>query len=104
MTMHKLKLIEIGESVGVIFPTELLTQMGLKIGAEFYVTDTPGGLRITAHNPKFEEQMHRAQKILKERHTVLRELQSVKPAPEEELAAGRDFMHDFNDTFKKLAK
>ena len=103
-TMHKLKLIEIGDAVGAIFPKELLAQMRLKKGDAVYVTETPDGLRITAYSPALEEQMRMGQKILKERYAVLRDLQSAEPAPEEELAAGRAFMHDFNDTFNKLAK
>ncbi len=72
--MHKLKLTQIGNSVGAIFPKELLAQMRLEKGDEFYVTDTPDGLRITVHNPDFEEQMRMGREIMKERRTVLREL------------------------------
>jgi hypothetical protein len=39
-----LKLIQIGDSVGVIFPNELLTQLHLGVGDEFYLTETPDGL------------------------------------------------------------
>ena len=72
--MHTLKLTQIGNSVGAIFPKELLAQMRLEKGDEFFVTDTPDGLRITKHNPEFEEQMRIGREIMKERHDVLREL------------------------------
>lgn len=72
--MHVLKLTQIGNSVGAIFPKELLAQMRLDTGDEFYVTQTPDGLRITAHNPEFEEQMHISREIMKDRRAVLREL------------------------------
>jgi putative addiction module antidote len=72
--MHTLKLTQIGNSVGAIFPKELLAQMRLEKGDEFFVTDTPDGLRITKHNPDFEEQMRIGREIMKERHDVLREL------------------------------
>ena len=72
--MHTLKLTQIGNSVGAIFPKELLAQMRLEKGDEFYVTDTPDGLRITVHNPDFEEQMRVGREIMKERRAVLREL------------------------------
>ena len=45
-----------------------------KKGDDFYVTETPDGLRITAHNPEFEEQMRIGREIMKERRAVLREL------------------------------
>lgn len=72
--MHTLKLIEIGNSVGAIFPKELLARLRLEKDDEFYVTDTPEGLRITPHNAEFEAQMRVAREIMKERHAVLREL------------------------------
>ncbi|MDO8251308.1 MAG: AbrB/MazE/SpoVT family DNA-binding domain-containing protein [Rhodoferax sp.] len=72
--MHTLKLTQIGNSVGAIFPKELLAQMRLEKGDELYVTDTPDGLRITTHNPDFEEQMRLGREIMKERRAVLREL------------------------------
>lgn len=72
--MHMLKLTQIGNSVGAIFPKDLLTQMRLEKGDDFYVTETPDGLRITTHNPEFEEQMRLGREIMKERRAVLREL------------------------------
>ena len=72
--MHTLKLTQIGNSVGAIFPKELLARLRLEKGDEFYVTDTPEGLRITTHNPEFEEQMRMGREIMKERRAVLHEL------------------------------
>ena len=72
--MHMLKLTQIGNSVGAIFPKDLLAQMRLEKGDDFYVTETPDGLRITAHKPEFEEQMRLGREIMKERRAVLREL------------------------------
>jgi putative addiction module antidote len=72
--MHTLKLTQIGNSVGAIFPKEMLAKLRLEKGDEFYVTETPDGLRITAHNPEFEEQMRLGRDIMKERRAVLREL------------------------------
>jgi putative addiction module antidote len=72
--MHTLKLTQIGNSVGAIFPKELLAQMRLEKGDEFYVTETPDGLRITLHDTEFEEQMRIGREIMKERRSVLREL------------------------------
>ncbi|MBP6119355.1 MAG: AbrB/MazE/SpoVT family DNA-binding domain-containing protein [Giesbergeria sp.] len=72
--MHTLKLTQIGNSVGAIFPKELLTRLDLTKGDELYVTDSPDGLRITTHNPDFEAQMKLAREIMRERRAVLHEL------------------------------
>ena len=48
--------------------------MRLEKGDDFYVTETPDGLRITSRNPEFEEQMRIDLEIMKERRAVLREL------------------------------
>ena len=73
-TMHTLKLTQVGNSVGAIFPKELLARLQLEKGDEFYVTESPDGLRITTHNPEFEAQMRVAREIMKERRAVLHEL------------------------------
>ena len=72
--MHILKLTQIGNSVGAIFPKEVLTRLSLAKGDEMYLTESPDGLRITVHNPEFETQMRAAREIMKKRRAVLREL------------------------------
>ena len=72
--MHTLKLTQIGNSVGPVCPRELLNQLQLEKGDQFYVTETPDGLRITKHNPEFSEQMQAARDIMKNRRAVLHEL------------------------------
>jgi putative addiction module antidote len=72
--MFTLKLTQVGNSVGAIFPKELLARLDLEKGDELYLTDTPEGLRLTVHNPEFEMQMKAAREIMKKRRAVLREL------------------------------
>lgn len=72
--MYSLKLTQVGNSVGAIFPKELLARLNLEKGDELYVTESPDGLRITLHNPQFEAQMKAARDIMKKRRAVLREL------------------------------
>jgi putative addiction module antidote len=72
--MYTLKLTQIGNSMGTIFPKELLAKLNLEKGDVFYVTESPDGLRITLHNPEFEAQMKAARDIMKKRRAVLREL------------------------------
>jgi putative addiction module antidote len=72
--MHTLKLTQIGNSVGVILPKEVLVKLQVEKGDEVYLTDSPDGVRLTVHNPEFEAQMKVAREIMKKRRAVLREL------------------------------
>jgi putative addiction module antidote len=72
--MHALKLTQIGNSVGVILPKEVLARLKLEKGDTLYLTESPDGMRITPHDPVFEDQMAAARNIMKARRAVLREL------------------------------
>jgi len=74
--MHTLKLTTVGSSTGAVFPKELLAQMNLTKGDQLYAIETPDGFLITPYDPSIEEQ----------------------------LEVGRDFMREYRDTFKVLAK
>jgi putative addiction module antidote len=72
--MMTLKLTQIGNSVGVILPKELLGKLGVGKGDTLYAIDTPDGVRLSTADPEFEAQMEVARRIMKERWAVLREL------------------------------
>ncbi len=72
--MAELKLIGIGNSVGVVLPKELLVKLGLQKGDTVHAVETSDGLRISRADPDFESQMEVARRIMKERWAVLREL------------------------------
>jgi putative addiction module antidote len=72
--MHALKLTQIGNSVGVILPKEVLARLKLEKGDTVFLTDSPDGVRLTPHDPQFEEQMKQARDIMKARRAVLHEL------------------------------
>jgi len=74
--MHALKLTQIGNSVGVILPKEVLARLKVEKGDVLYVTDTPAGVALTPFDPAFEEQLN----------------------------FGREFMREYRDTFRALAK
>jgi putative addiction module antidote len=74
--MHALKLTQIGNSVGVILPKEMLARLKLEKCDTVYVTEAPDGFTLTPYDPAFEEQ----------------------------LALGREFMREYRDTFRALAK
>jgi len=72
--MVALKLRKIGNSVGAILPQEALARMHLTEGDTIFLTEAPGGYRVTPYEPEFEQQMTRARRIMKKRRNVLREL------------------------------
>ena len=72
--MFTLKLTQIGNSLGLILPKEVLTRLKLEKGDAIFITEAPDGYRITPHNPAFEAQMKAARNIMKRRRAVLREL------------------------------
>ena len=72
--MTTLKLTQIGNSVGVILPKELLARLKVGKGDSLFVTDTPGGLALQPYDEEFEVQMSAARRVMKRRRNVLREL------------------------------
>lgn len=72
--MHTLKLTQIGNSVGVILPRELLARLGVEKGDSLFVSESPDGLRLVRTDPEFEKQMKAARDVMKKRRAVLSEL------------------------------
>ncbi|MBA3034432.1 MAG: AbrB/MazE/SpoVT family DNA-binding domain-containing protein [Gammaproteobacteria bacterium] len=72
--MHVLKLTQIGNSIGVILPKEVLANLKLEKGESLFLTETPDGYVVTPNDPAFEQQMSEAQRIMKKRRAALREL------------------------------
>lgn len=72
--MHTLKLTQIGNSIGVILPKEVLARLKLEKGDALFLTDSTDGLRLTPTDPDFEAQMGTARKIMHRRRQVLHEL------------------------------
>ena len=72
--MNTLKLTQIGNSVGVILPKDLLAKLRVDKGDTLYAIDVPDGIRLTTADPDFEQQMVVARKLMKRWRNVLREL------------------------------
>jgi putative addiction module antidote len=72
--MAELKLISVGNSVGVVLPKELLVKLGLQKGDTLHAVEIPDGFRLMVADDEFESQMTEARRIMKERYAVLREL------------------------------
>ena len=72
--MSALKLTQIGNSVGVIFPKELLARLKLEKGDSLFVSEATNGVMLSTYDPEFEQQMTEARRIMKNRRAVLHEL------------------------------
>ena len=72
----KLKLTKIGTSTGAVIPREMLARLKVEKGDSLFVVETKEGYLLTPYDPEIEEQ----------------------------LELGREFMRDYRDTFRALAK
>ncbi len=73
-TSVALKLTQIGNSVGVILPKEVLARLKVGKGDSLFVTDLPDGVALRPYDAEFAEQMELAREIMRKRRNVLREL------------------------------
>ena len=74
--MTTLKLTQIGNSLGLILPREVLARLKLQKGDTVFVTDAANGVMLTPYDPDLDQQ----------------------------LELGREFMREYRDTFHQLAK
>ncbi len=74
--MTTLRLTQIGNSVGVILPKEVLARLKLRKGDSVFVTEATNGVMLTPYDPALDQQ----------------------------IKIGRKFMHEYRDTFHQLAK
>jgi putative addiction module antidote len=72
--MHQLKLIQIGNSVGVVLPKEVLAQLKVEKGEMLILTEAKDGYRLTPYNPELEEQIRLGREVAKEYRDTLRAL------------------------------
>jgi putative addiction module antidote len=74
--MAALKLTAVGTSTGVVIPKEMLNRMKVSRGDKLHVVETPEGYLLTPYDPAIAAQVE----------------------------AGREFMKEYRETFKVLAK
>ncbi len=72
--MSALKITQIGNSVGVILPKDLLARLKVEKGDTLFWTEAAHGVNLTAYDPEFESQVVEARRIMKKRRDVLKEL------------------------------
>jgi putative addiction module antidote len=72
--MPKLKVTTVGASAGLILNKEVMARLKVKKGDSLYLTDAPGGYRITPYDPDFERQMQLAEDIMHDDRNILKAL------------------------------
>jgi putative addiction module antidote len=66
-----LKVIQIGNSLGVILPKEVLAKLRVEKGDALFVTESVDGVTLRANDEAFAKQMTQAREIMKRRRQVL---------------------------------
>ncbi|MGI9346888.1 MAG: AbrB/MazE/SpoVT family DNA-binding domain-containing protein [Gammaproteobacteria bacterium] len=72
--MTSLKLIKMGNSVGVVLPKEVLAKLRVDKGDTLYAVETADGIELSAYNAEFARQMEVAEKIMRKDRDVLKKL------------------------------
>ena len=72
--LGKTKIIQIGNSVGIVLPKEALAALHADKGDTLTLSQTPDGLRLTAYDDETSRQLELARKIMRHRRHALREL------------------------------
>lgn len=72
--MHALKLIQIGDSVGVVLPREALAKLKRGSGETVFLAESRQGLTLTAHNPVLQTQLEVGRQFIGEYRATLRAL------------------------------
>ena len=72
--MLKVKVTQVGNSMGILLPKEALNKMNSEKGDTLYLVEGPEGYTLTPYSPDFEEQMNAADKVMKNYRNTLRKL------------------------------
>lgn len=72
--MVKLTVRRVGNSLGLTLPAEAIKALRVGEGDVLYLTETPEGYQLVAHDPEFEKSMEAAEAFMKRYRNALREL------------------------------
>ncbi|MBT3766425.1 MAG: AbrB/MazE/SpoVT family DNA-binding domain-containing protein [Rhodospirillaceae bacterium] len=70
----KLKLRKVGTSLGFTVPKEVLKDLRLEEGSEFYLVDTPDGVLMTPYDPDFEQALDASQDFMRRYPNAMKKL------------------------------
>lgn len=73
--MVELKIVKVGNSLGLRLPREILNRMHVDDGDRLILTESPeGGYRITPYDPDFDEQLKLAEQGMRQYRNTLKAL------------------------------
>jgi putative addiction module antidote len=72
--MLKVKITQVGNSMGILLPKEALNRLNSAKGDSLYLVEGPEGYTLTPYSQDFEEQMTAADKVMKKYRNALRKL------------------------------
>jgi len=72
--MVRLKVRKVGNSLGVTLPAEAAKELKVREGDQLFLTEAPGGYRITPYDPDFADAMAAAESVMQRYKNALREL------------------------------
>lgn len=67
----ELKIVKIGNSVGVVLPKEVMARLHVELGDKLFLGEAPGGYMLSATDPDFVEAMTAADGIMREDRDIL---------------------------------
>lgn len=70
----ELKITQIGNSLGVILPKELLSRLKVEKGDSLHILETKDGVELTPFDPEFADRMDRVDRIMRENRNLLKRL------------------------------
>lgn len=70
----QVKVTQVGNSLGVILPKEIVERLGIARGQQLTVSQTADGIELSPYDPEFEKQMRLAEEIMDQYRDTLREL------------------------------
>lgn len=72
--MLKVKITQVGNSMGILLPKEALAKLNSEKGDTLYLVEGPDGYTLTPYSQDFDDQMTAADKVMKKYRNTLRKL------------------------------
>ena len=68
------KITTIGSSVGIVLPKEILGLLHVEKGDTLYISETPGGVRLSPYDATFVQKLDVFEQVMRENRDVLKKL------------------------------
>jgi putative addiction module antidote len=72
--ISKLKIMTVGNSVGIVLPRDILERLRVGKGDMLCATETPDGIELRAYDEEFADDMAIAESVIRENRDLLRKL------------------------------